>query len=317
MKRILAFSFFLAVVCVTINAQLPNTFYGSTLGKTTKHQAIQNLLAQKVHIATNDEDKLLVRNASFEGVTYKNMNMTFYDDILSEVTFYAEGGIDYSKRSLLVEKYTSRYSSFKYYFINDGGLFDDDATQLIIADNYINFRDMKIELKEQQDNKKLYREIHPFSSTRINQNVLGCTLGVSTKQQVINAMKSLGCRKLPNANMEGEDAISFSGTYFEGVSFEFIKALFVDGKLASFMFLGTFSQYDINTLQQHFSSMYSEYDKGKDSKGKIPDACCYDDDRISIIISPDGVVYSNVDLNNKESRRKKRQLRGKLNWHER
>lgn len=307
MKKLLIFSVFIAF-CLTISAQIPRNFYGATLGVSTKSQTIKALLAQKASIAVNGEDYLSVRNVTFGGVAFDNLYMSFYDDVLYRITFSDKDGMGYSKSRGLIDSYTSKYPTYRYFLDGEGAMFDDDITQILISEDYLGFTDMKLAEREKQDNRKLNREIHPYTEPRISPTILGCTLGVSTKPQVVNAMKAEGLSVMPYKDSGGAVTAAFSGTSFEGQQFDALVTTFYDGKLASISFLRLnyqLSEFDMKAIERNLSNKYHAYFKSTE-EGPL-----FDDDRIQIVISPDGVAYGHVDLTAKENRRKTRLVRGK------
>lgn len=309
MKRILILSCLLAVSLAVVHAQLPRTFYGATLGITTKHQAIECLLKNNVRILANNEDYLLVKGGVLDDVSFKHMEMHFYDDVLYKVLF--DGFVDYGMNSRIFdEKYSARYSQYKYYGV--AGRYDDDVTDVFIENGWIAFEDMKLQNCIVRENKQLYREIHPYIETRISQIVLDCTLGVSTKQQVISNMKSQGLNNIPFKSTDGSDVMLFSRVYHEGVYFDNVMVTFFDGKMASIAFVKPetgLSRYDISSLERNIGSGYAAYDRSKELSGI--DDFFYDDDRVTISISSEGLIYAYSDLNDKLLRQQKRNMRGK------
>lgn len=313
MKRLLIFTFFIAF-SLGISAQLPRNFYGATLGVSTKSQAIKALLANKVSIAVNGEDNLNVRNVSFGGVSFDEVIMEFYDNILYKVVFGDNNVMGQAKCMGLVDAYTTKYPTYRYYVDGPGTMFDDDVTEILVTEDYLAFIDMKLNEREKQDNRKLDREIHPYTEPRISTAILGCTLGASTKQQVVNAMKAQNLSTMPYKDSNGAVTAAFSGTSFEGVPFDALITTFYDGKLASISFLRLnyqLSQSEIAALERSLNSKYSAYNKSDKVKDAPQSGPLFDDDRIQIVISPDGVAYGHIELTAKENRRQVRLTRGK------
>lgn len=99
------------------------------------------------------------------------------------------------------------------------------------------------------------------SSQSIPRTILGCTLGVSTKQQVINTLKAKGLRLLFN----NTDSVAFSGTRHEGVSFGVITIGFYQGKLLNIIFMHNnkeLTENEINTLFTNIDNKYDDYYQG-------------------------------------------------------
>lgn len=315
MKRILSLVIFCFALSSALHAQLPRNFFGATLGVTNKHQAIKAILAQKVCIATNTEDGLYLKDVVFEGHHFDYINMVFYDDILYKV-YISDNDEGYNdKVESISDKYTTKYPQYKYHFIDNGALFDDDVTEITFHDSFIHFQDMKLAIREAQDLVKYDREIHPYTQPRISLSVLGCTLGTSTKQQVTAALKAKGLDVLPFNSQDGSISVAFSGTYFEGVDFDYILAVFTDGKLANMMFIrfdgNEMSDSEYKRLEQNLNSDYSAYNKTRLLGLSDEEGISFDDDRISIAFGRMGLSYKHKELGAKEDRRQKRNLRGK------
>lgn len=313
MKRILSLSFLFFALSMALHAQLPRNFYGATLGVSTKQQTIKALLAQKVCIALNTEDGLLVRNVTLEGQQFDNLQMVFYDDILSKIYFNDDDDDDDEKAETIADRYTSKFSKYKYHFLVEENLFDDDVTKVMISGGAVYFIDMKMLDREERDRQKYYREIHPYTEPRISATVLGCTLGTSTKQQVMATLKSKGLSVLPFDTGDGGATVVFEGTYHEGESFDYIYAQFCDGKLANLSFVmlnDNLSDYQINSLVQHFNGSYRAYNKNEELDLDGSEGYLFDDDRISIAIAPQALIYGHKELQKKISRKNERSLRG-------
>lgn len=309
---------FSLLICLSIsllaNAQMSHTFFGATLGVSTKQQTVNALMSKKVNVIGNTEAGIVAENVTFDGVTYDQMFMHFYNGKLSELNFLDEGGLGCSKMNQLADKYTRKYPGYRYYFTdaNSGYMLDDDAMQIIIVEGMIIFKDMKISEQQQKDNSRRFREIHPYTNPRIPTNILGCTLGVSTKQQVISTLKSKGLRVLANNDA---DNVIFSGTKHEGVNFGVVGAYFFQGKLVSILFMHYgqgLSQSELNTLARNLDSKYSDYDVRLMTDGQSQDGYInYNDDRVYISLWNEGLAYADWNLNQKKQRCDFRALRGK------
>lgn len=313
MRKFFSTLLFLLVSFVA-HAQMSHTFFGATLGVSTQQQAINALMGKNVKIIGNTESGIVAQNVTFDGVSYDKMYMHFYSGKLSGVSFCDDGGLSYNKMKQLADKYTSKYPSYRYYFTDakSGYTFDDDVMQIVIVTSAIIFNDMKIYDQQQRDNSRRFREIHPYTNTRIPTTILGCTLGSSTKQQVINTLKAKGLRLL--VNNDANSAI-FSGTKHEGVNFGIITASFFQGKLVSFIFMNNnqhLSQAEISTLARNLETKYSYYDARLMTGGTSQDGYInYNDDRVFVSLWNDGPGYSDWSLSQKKQRSDFRALRGK------
>lgn len=306
------------LVCLTMslmaNAQMSHTFFGATLGVSTQQQTINALKSKGVNVVGNVDSSILALNVTYDGVTYDKMFMHFYKDKLSETSFHDEGGMSYSKINQVGNMYTRKYPSYRYYFTdaNSGFSFDDDVMQVFVMSEAIIFKDMKISDQKLKEENRRFREIHPYTNPRIPTNFFGCTLGVSTKQQVISTLKAKGMRVL--VNNEANSAV-FSGTRHEGVNFGVINTTFYQGKLVSIMFMNyqqPFTQSELNTLVRNLDAKYSNYDVrlmtgGESSEGYLN----YNDDRVFISLWNEGLVYADWNLQQKKQRSDMRALRGK------
>lgn len=313
MKKILSI-FICLFLTIIAQAQMSHTFFGATLGVSTKQQTINALMDKKVNVIGNTETGIMAKNVRFDDVTYDQMFMHFYNGKLSEINFLNDDGLGYNVINLLADKYTRKYPSYRYYFTNSssGYMFDDDVMQIIITNDMIIFRDMKIIEQQQKDNSRRFREIHPYTTPRIANTILGCTLGVSSKQQVISTLRSKGLRIL--ANNDANNVI-FSGTKHEGVNFGVVGAYFFQGKLVSILFMHNnqyLSQYELNMLARNLEAKYSNYDVRLMTGGESQDGFInYNDDRVYISLWNEGLAYADWDLNQKKQRSDFRALRGK------
>lgn len=314
MKRILTISLLFFAMSMALHAQLPRNFYGVTLGVTTKQQAIKALLTQKVCIALNTENGLLLKNVEFEGQHFDNLQMNFYEDILSDMFFDDDKGTSNAKIEEVGERLTTKFSKFKYHFYTNADIFDDDVTKIVCVDDAIFINDMKMDDRKKRDSRKYYREIHPYTEPRISTTLLGCTLGTSTKQQVTAALKAKGLNVLPVDLGDGGATVVFEGTYHEGVSFDYIFAVFCDGKLATLSFAkanGNMSQYELDTLNRNIDSQYPAYNNRREY-GFHEEGYAFDDDRIFIAYNVEGISYNYFELMQKVNRKKERSTRGVL-----
>lgn len=308
------FTLLLLAVSIIANAQMSHNFFGLTLGVSTRQQVINTLNDKKITLESTHENGLLAKNVTFDGTTFAKMMVSFYDGKLANIWFSNENGLSSSLMSQLADKYTKKYPSYRYYFTNASSgyyMFDDDVMQILVTPDYLYFSDMKLQEQSSADTRRFYRESHPYTQPRISTTILGCTLGVSTKQQVINAMKSRGLRVV--VNKEQNSAI-FMGTSQEGVSFEYISASFFQGKLETLLFMNyerNLAQYEIDKIASNLSSKYSAYDfrnqMGEETDGSIN----FFDDKIMVAVSPVGLGYSDYKLNKLKQRSEFRSLRGK------
>lgn len=313
MKKLLSLLICLSM-SLLVRAQMSHTFFGATLGVSTQQQTINALMSKKVNVIGNTEASIMAKNVTFDGVTYDQMFMHFYNDKLSEINFLDDDGLGYSKMNQLADKYTRKYPSYRYYFTNAniGYMLDDDVMQIIIVDGMIIFKDMKIHEQQQIDNSRRFRQIHPYTNPRIANTIMGCTLGVSNKQQVISTLKSKGLRILANNDANN---VVFSGTKHEGVNFGVIGAYFFQGKLVSIIFMHNnqyLTQNELNTLARNLDTKYSNYDVRLMTGGESQDGYInYNDDRVYISLWNEGLAYADWNLNQKKQRNDLRILRGK------
>lgn len=300
-------------------------FLGLTLGVTTKQQAISKLLEQQVDILLNSKKSLYVGNVSHDGIHFGSAFLEFYDGVFSQILFNENSAtedkqISQSKLKQIKDFYTQKYGAYKYFcFEPHYCTFDDDVTKLTVIDKGLFFSDC--ELSEQSDKAKAerYREIHPYADTRIEKTVLGCTLGASTKQQVIDALGAFNIRVVEDCS---PDSIVFSPVKHEGVDFSVLTAKFFAGKLDALTFSNpgkglTRSEFD--ALKVFFSAKYPEYDRSYDPGYEdVADKASYFDDIVTIYISqggyvgllPGGLFYQDHELYQKDMLFELRSLRG-------
>lgn len=317
MKKIFVLLLLLATSIATF-AQMSHNFFGATLGVSTKQQAINAFLAKKMNIISNQDNSILVDNVTFDGTTFDHMMAIFYKGKFSKIYFYDEGGVSISKVNSLADKYTRKYPSYRYYFSGqqtNGYILDDDVMNITITTTALIFQDMKIEEQSFVDNEKLYREAHPYTQPRISSTILGCTFGVSSKQQVINALTSRKMKILVNND---PNSVIFTGTTHEGVSFGAVCANFFQGKLVTLLFMHNnqkLSRSQINTLERNLNSKYSAYDyRQRTNNQASSETISYCDDKMFISLSASALAYTDWYLSRKQSRSNTRALRGKTNF---
>lgn len=291
-------------------------FFGLTLGESSKQQAISTFLEKHADIALNTKKILYVNNVDYEGKHFDNLVLSFYGGALSSVSL-SDGKnfnstLTSSKRKELTDYYTRKYPDNRYYVFNTEPLFDDDITRLLILDGSLVFTDVELEKQSSKAEADRYREIHPFTDRRISKDVLGCTLGKSSRQQVVDTLKAIGLQIMEDYS---PDSIAFSGVTHEGVEFGKVTANFFEGTLMMLSFKGNdrqLSRSDRDALESHFAPMYAAYDM----RNGLPDlssetAVSYFDDATRLSITSDGLYYIDCALQEKWLGYLLRSIRGK------
>lgn len=291
-------------------------FFGLTLGESSKQQAISTFLEKHADIALNTKKVLYVNNVDYEGKHFDNLVLSFYGGALSSVSL-SDGKnfnstLTSSKRKELTDYYTRKYPDNRYYVFNTEPLFDDDITRLLILDGSLVFTDVELDKQSSKAEADRYREIHPFTDRRISKDVLGCTLGKSSRLQVVDTLKAMGLQIVEDYS---PDSIAFSGVTHEGVEFGKVKANFFEGTLMMLSFRGNdrqLSRSDRDALESHFAPMYAAYDM----RNGMPElssetAVSYFDDATRLSITSDGLYYIDCALQEKWMGYLLRSIRGK------
>lgn len=283
-------------------------FYGLTLGVTTKQEAIKTLLDQRVKLVVNTKDCISGKDVTIDGCDFKNVYFHFYNGVFNQISF-GDGDISStgeekasrlssSKRNTLSKNYTQKYGAYKYYFFeSEDGMFSDDVTRLLITENALIFADEALSEAKQKDDDARFRAIRPFASTRISKTVLDCTLGASTKDEVIAALSTLGASVVQEAY---PDSVVFSGVSCEGVQFDKVTAKFFAGKLFALDFANAgkgLSSSDFQTLKSTFQSRYAAYDMSIGLSNVSDDTASYFDDAVTVGISrQNGLFFQDAKL---------------------
>lgn len=274
--------------------EIKRSVLGLTLGVTSKQKAISILLANGVDIDLNTRKTLYLKNVNVDGQQFGFATLNFYDGIFSQIIFHEDNNstkMSSSKHKQLVDFYTKKYPLCRYYVLKSQCVFDDDITRINITDQGGIFTDIKLDKKKSMDQVERDREIHPLYGMEIDRNVLDCTLGTSTRQQVIDALGKHGMRIVQDSY---PDSITFTPVTHEGVRFSVVKARFFAGRLESLSFTNPgkgLTYEEFKALEQIFSEKYAACDMNErleqdDSDGKNS----YCDDVVGISISQNGYL---------------------------
>lgn len=299
-------------------AVINRNFFGLTLGVSTKKEAISTLLDGGVELIYNDKNTLTAQNVKFEGTLFKTMLLKFYNGVFSDVTFTdGDEGLGSVKYNALKKNCNKNYEAYKYYvFEKMGESFNDDVTNLTLTESMMYFADEAIASQRKKDEAARFRAIRPFTDTRISRTVLDCTLGSSTKEEVIAA---LGARGLSVVEEAYPDSIVFSGVNYEGVDFKAVTTRFFAGKLVAVAFsnAGTklpFSSFQ--SLRDTFQSRYGAYDLSIGIKGVNIDVASFHDDVVRLSVTREGLTYQDEELNDLFYEFFMRSLRGRRTFDE-
>lgn len=298
--------------------EITRTFFGLTLGESSKQETIQTLLEKRVNMTVNTKNTLYAENVTYDGRTFDRMTMNFYKGALSSVYLSDVHGdkqmFSSSKKKELVDYYTKKHPSCRYYVLFGlQSLFDDDVTKLLILDGSLVFTDAELSDQASKAEADRYREIHPFTDKRISKEVLGCTLGKSTRQHVVDTLKTMGLQIVEDFS---PDSIAFSGITHEGIAFGRVTANFFEGRLMALTFNNPgkqLSRSERSALEEHFVPMYAAYDmrNGMVDTSVDEGAVSYLDDAVKLSISPYGLGYIDCVLQDKWGKFVMRSLRGK------
>ncbi len=297
--------------------EITRNFFGLTLGESSKQEVIQTLQDKIVDLSLNTENTLYANNVTFDGWSFDQIVMNFYGGALSSVYLSDIQGdkqtFSSSKKKDLVDYYTEKHPSCRYYVLfGSQPLFDDDVTRILVLDSALVFTDVELSEQTSKAEAERYREIHPFTNKRISKDVLGCTLGKSTKQHVVDTLKTMGLQIVEDFS---PDSIAFSGITHEGIAFSKVTANFFEGRLMMMSFTNPgkqLSSSERSDLENHFAQMYSAYDmrnglEDPSAEGPIS----YFDDAVRLSIMPDGLHYIDCSLQEKWGDYLMRSLRGK------
>lgn len=294
---------------------ITRNFFGLTLGVSTKQEAISTLLEKRVKLVGNAKNYLMAEDLNFDGNHYDAVYFNFYKGILQQIGFSDSGnsGFSSSKRAMLSKQYTNQYGPYKnYFFESEGGLFTDDVTRLLITESTLFFVDEALSKQSSKDDAARFREIRPFAATRISKSVLDCTLGVSTKDEVVAAFAAKGMSVVQEAL---PDSIVFSGVTHEGVDFKAVTAKFFAGKLMELDFSNLakpLPNSDFDALKETFQQRYAAYDMSIGLDGIDVDHAAYSDDAVTLSINrKNGLFYQDAELGNQYFESLIGSLRGK------
>lgn len=165
MKKFICILF---VMCLPITSfsQIQKTFWGLSLGESTKQQVFDTMIENgyKGRIdPDNDFHRAYLKNFSFEGGTWQFVYFYFVDDKLSKVSFeYAESDSSSHAKDMfrtITDSMNKKYAAYSGYANNNDGMefyiYSDGKTAALIQRDFnpisnmqyvhLTFRDIKLE----------------------------------------------------------------------------------------------------------------------------------------------------------------------------
>lgn len=130
------------------------------------------------------------------------------------------------------------------------------------------------------------------ADAQINRNIMGVTIGKSTRQQV----KTIITKKKYTIVENYDDIIivkSYSGILFGGAKWGIIRFEFYKGKLYNLSFINKKDELCLSCLITKLDKKYSQFKTTKDVEGYWGDVCYYKDSRTMISI---GTTYKGVSM---------------------
>ena len=137
MKRIIL-TFALCISCILTNAQIQRNFFGCTIGSTTWNEAISAITKKCMMISESNRQngEICIDNIKFAGNNFNHAYMSFYNGVLSKISFIImdkelESYKDLKKK--LKVKYSSYLDSEEDYNMF---FMDDDMSIINLSHTY-------------------------------------------------------------------------------------------------------------------------------------------------------------------------------------
>lgn len=142
MKKIFTVTLALSLSLI-VSAQIQRSFFGNSIGSSTKEEVINNFISKGKKVVNGDSDGIIVKGLEFAGITWQEVHFMFINNKFYQIAFCCgdktdKDGIYKSLHSYIIDSLTKKYPQYKQLENNNKVYFYDNNTRVNIEYDFLN-----------------------------------------------------------------------------------------------------------------------------------------------------------------------------------